>query len=208
MKIFSGKLKNQKRGSLQLSINAIVILILAITLLGLGLGFIKGIFKGTLGKLTKIEEQLGEEERKTLLDSSSEITLLSSRIKVEGRETDLNFAIRNNRPNWLRFSVMDGFDCFDAIGVDASAGLQKSIAEGNPWIAFETYESREIEGTKADIVPLKIRVSADAVPTIYSCKLTLKIVGEEADPQNKPGEIAEGDGGTYAVKRFEIEYVK
>ena len=56
----------KKRGSLQLSINAIVILILAITMLGLGLSFIKGIFGGTVEKLKGIEKQLAEEERKTL----------------------------------------------------------------------------------------------------------------------------------------------
>ena len=33
-----------KKGSLELSINAIVILIMAITMLGLGLGFMKGLF--------------------------------------------------------------------------------------------------------------------------------------------------------------------
>ena len=55
MKIFGPKLK--RKGSLQLSINAIVILILAITILGLGLGFIKKQF-GALG--AQFEEVSGE----------------------------------------------------------------------------------------------------------------------------------------------------
>jgi len=199
MKIFSGKFKNQKKGSLQLSINAIVILILAITLLGLGLGFIKGMFKGTLGKLTKIEQQLGEEERKTLLDSSAEITFLTSRVQVEGRETELNLAIRNNRPNWLNFAVLEGFSCFDAIGKEAAENA-------GDWITFETYETRIIEATKSDIIPLKVSVSPDAKPTIYSCMLDLKLLGEG----NTRSDIADYAGGPqdYSTKIFEIEYKK
>jgi hypothetical protein len=40
-----------KKGDLSLSINAIVILILAITVMGLGLTFIRGLFKGATEKL-------------------------------------------------------------------------------------------------------------------------------------------------------------
>ena len=36
-----------KKGAFQLSVNAIVVLILAIVLLGLGLGFVKGMFGKT-----------------------------------------------------------------------------------------------------------------------------------------------------------------
>ena len=41
-----------KKGALELSINAIVIVILAMTLLGLGLGFVRGMF----GKITGISD--------------------------------------------------------------------------------------------------------------------------------------------------------
>jgi hypothetical protein len=43
MKIFFSRAKN-KRGSLEISINAIVILVMAMVVLGLGLGFIRGLF--------------------------------------------------------------------------------------------------------------------------------------------------------------------
>lgn len=207
MKIFSKRIKTpwlKKKGSLQLSINAIVILILAITLLGLGLGFIKGIFKGTLGKLTKIEEQLGEEERKALLDSTSEITFLTSRVKVTGRETDLNFAIRNNRPETLKFDIKDRFDCYDALGDLAAEKIRQSTPE-DPLIDFETYRTVEVEGSKSAVIPLKIRVAPDADPTIYSCKLDVKALGYI----DQDGNYVEYDPvQQYKTKRFEIEYNK
>ncbi len=43
----------RKKGSLNLSMNAIVILILAITLLGLGLSFMRGLFKQMEGKVNE-----------------------------------------------------------------------------------------------------------------------------------------------------------
>jgi len=56
VKIFSGPTKRiSKKGSLQLSINAIVILVMAITLLSLGLGFIRSIFSGTVKDLVNIK---------------------------------------------------------------------------------------------------------------------------------------------------------
>src|SRR3989344_2188730 len=49
MKLFNSK-RISKKGDLSLSINAIVILILAITMLGLGLTFMRGLFKNITEK--------------------------------------------------------------------------------------------------------------------------------------------------------------
>tara|TARA_Y100000310_G_scaffold183350_1_gene183475 strand:- start:2455 stop:2994 length:540 start_codon:yes stop_codon:yes gene_type:complete len=56
MKLKRGFDMRRKRGSLALSINAIVILILAITMLGLGLTFIRGLFTSAEGKITEIAD--------------------------------------------------------------------------------------------------------------------------------------------------------
>jgi len=187
----------KKRGSLQLSINAIVILILAITMLGLGLSFIKGIFGGTVEKLKGIEKQLEEEERKTLLDSIDEITFLSSRIEVSGRSKSIMFAVRNNRAESKTFLINGDIPggtgrtihCFDALGTEAAEaiGIDPSL------ISFETYEDREIDGQTTDVLPMEIKVKAGTKATIYSCEMKVFIEGETV---------------AYAKKRFEILYKK
>lgn len=187
----------KKRGSLQLSINAIVILILAITMLGLGLSFIKGIFGGTVEKLKGIEKQLAEEERKTLQDSIDEITFLQSRIDVTGRSQSMMFAIRNNRGEEHEFLVNDvdpvdsskrTIQCFDALGSAAADAIR-----ANPEIiSFETYKTRSLDGQKSDVLPMEIKVTAGTPASIYSCEMKIYI-----------------DGTTeYAKKRFEILYKK
>ena len=57
MKIFD--VKRRKKASLELSINSIVILILAITMLGLGLTFMRGLFKNIS---TKVSESVSANE--------------------------------------------------------------------------------------------------------------------------------------------------
>ena len=53
-----------KKASLEMSIQAIVIVVLAMTLLGLGLGFIRGMFKN-IGSTT---EDVTEQVRQRILD--------------------------------------------------------------------------------------------------------------------------------------------
>lgn len=62
----------RRKGSLNLSINAIVVLILAITMLGLGLGFIRNIFGGASGK---IAQALESTSLKNPADSSNPLTI-------------------------------------------------------------------------------------------------------------------------------------
>ena len=114
-KIFSRQ--HSKKGSLSLSINAIVVLILAITMLGLGLAFIRGLFGGAVGKLQEIYAGLSEEDKKTLEASQEEISFLQSDIKVSGREVTTPFAIRNIRADKIGLRIKNNFYCFDAIGV-------------------------------------------------------------------------------------------
>ena len=178
-----------KKGALELSINAVVILILAITMLGLGLGFIRGLFGGTVEKFEEIGKQLDEEQRASLLESRDQVTFETSRIVVKGRSKTLNFAIFNNRNEPRNFIILENMKCTDAIG---SAARDLCASNENCGFVFDTYPSRVIDGTKADIIALDIKASTSAVSSIYSCELALTTEEE----------------GPYVTKRFEIEYQK
>lgn len=62
----------RRKGDLNLSINAIVVLILAITMLGLGLGFIRNVFGGAAGK---VGAALEATSLKNPADSSNPVTI-------------------------------------------------------------------------------------------------------------------------------------
>ena len=69
MKIFA---RTKRKADLNMSINAIVVLILAITMLGLGLGFIRTMFKGATSKLAGAVESAS---LKNPADSSNPLTI-------------------------------------------------------------------------------------------------------------------------------------
>ncbi len=202
-------MRRKKKGALQLSINAIVILILAITMLGLGLAFIKGLFGGTVEKLKGMTEQIEESERNELLSSPDKVTLPRV-IKIEGRTKELYFAIRNINQYDTNYYILMAADetgadlgervntieCFDAIGVENKELIRE-------WITFETYETRMIENGGSDILPLIIKISPSAKPTTYSCEISLVI--KEAPDAPIPQEV---ESTVYTRKRFDLDYKK
>ncbi|TKJ17737.1 hypothetical protein CEE44_04355 [Candidatus Woesearchaeota archaeon B3_Woes] len=89
-------MRRNKKGGLNLSINAIVVLILAITMLGLGLSFMRNIF----GSATKEFEEVGGTVKKQMIDQMKESDKVFdlSRPKVElkaGEDTQIFIGFKN-----------------------------------------------------------------------------------------------------------------
>lgn len=137
-------------------------------------------------KLHIIQEQLGSEVKKTLMEVEEKITFLSSDIKVYETETNHYFALRNIRYNHLKLEVLEGLSCYDTISNKAKAEIQLDPSI----ISFETFETMELEAGQAEILPLKIKLKPDATPSVYACKLEVKIL-EKRDYET--GEIIQLD---------------
>ncbi len=89
-------LRHSKKGALELSINAIVVLILAITMLSLGLAFMKGLFKKTTGQLEQVGEDIKNQMIEQLRTSSAKLTLNQEDITLKRGETrEIYFGIKN-----------------------------------------------------------------------------------------------------------------
>ena len=83
-----------KKGALELSVNAIVILILAIVMLGLGLGFIRGMFSQVS---TSFEEQISAEPEPAIPNAANPITLSREKlITVSDEQAVLKFTAYNS----------------------------------------------------------------------------------------------------------------
>ncbi len=83
-----------KKGSLSLSMNAIVILILAITLLGLGLSFMRGLFKQMEAK---VNIAVSSQELVNPPTSDNPITVAPSSLSLRGGEAgSITVAFMNN----------------------------------------------------------------------------------------------------------------
>lgn len=89
-----------KRGSLELSINAIVIIVLAFILLGLGLGFIRSQFKGIKETTGQVQEQVRQQILEDLRTGDKKLSFPSERVLVDkGGVKDLAIGIKNVLPS-------------------------------------------------------------------------------------------------------------
>jgi len=92
-------IRSNKKGALQLSINAIVVLILAITMLGLGLGFMRNIF----GSATEEFQDVSGTIQKQMVDGMKEtnkiVDLSNPKIQVKPGEKETVFIAYKNEGN-------------------------------------------------------------------------------------------------------------
>ncbi len=114
-----------KKGSLSLSINAIVVLILAIVMLGLALGFIKTMFGKVSGQ---VEALVSNEPEPDVAGPSNPVTLSRSVIVVgPSQTTAIKFSVYNPIGDFASNPILDTDDttisnnCLVASGGTTSA---------------------------------------------------------------------------------------
>ena len=79
----------QKKGALELSINAIVIIVLAMTLLGLGLGFIRSQFT-SIGEIgTGVQEQIKQQILEDLRTGNKKLSFPTSEVHINRRDASV-----------------------------------------------------------------------------------------------------------------------
>ena len=182
-----------KKGSLNLSVNAIVVLILALTMLGIGILFIKTIFGGLIEETAGFTKELSEQQKEEMLGSADEITFKLTDIDMKERKVTIPVAIRNSRTSARAFVIEEGFACTDAVDDRAA----DAIVANPDLIKFDSFATRTLDGGKSDIIPLTIEIDASAIQTIYSCSFNLKFAEDAED------DVA---GSIYSSKQFTINY--
>lgn len=95
MRIFKNK-----RSSLELSIRTIVVVVLAMTLLGLGLGFIRGIIGNITETTFSVQEQIKQQILEDLRTGDKKLSFPTSEVKIGKKEsTILAVGIKNTEEN-------------------------------------------------------------------------------------------------------------
>ncbi|MGM5487686.1 MAG: hypothetical protein ACQESG_01930 [Nanobdellota archaeon] len=133
-----------KRGSLNLSINAIVVLILAITLLGLGLGFVKSMFDSAEAKFDVTDQELKTQVISELASSGDKVTFKNKNFNTEnGVPKDFYFGVRNTANSGACFQF--NWTCQSSLDSDCPTDSQT----GN-WTWFKTFKQVYLEGGESN----------------------------------------------------------
>lgn len=175
MEIFGPKLK--RKGSLQLSINAIVILILAITILGLGLGFIKKQF-GSLGEqFGAVSEEIKGEIVQKIRESGELLVFNKETIDAQiGKPVEFFVGIKNTGASDNCFRTY--IQCIRALkgncdpaqpGVPIAVGgidiMNNQPTSDNVW--FQIFQEVDVGGGDVGVFPVKLQIPGKVNPDTY-----------------------------------------
>ncbi|MEM2131144.1 MAG: hypothetical protein QXM96_03635 [Candidatus Woesearchaeota archaeon] len=192
-----------KRGALELSVNTIVILIIAIVILGLIIGFIKSMFEKTTSQIGDINKEAEKRMLDRIKESPDRLVLDPDNIDIkQGQSRDVYIGLRNeldqrqtfvingpgqidtktNPGDWLvKDSVIACFDAFET-----GAKLSGKNDNTND-ILFYVNEKRSLQPEESFVSKITIKVKGNAKKTTYSCALIIE------DPSTPNQEYARKD---------------
>ena len=155
-------MRHHKKSALNLSINAIVILILAITMLGLGLSFMRNIF----GSATKEFEEVGGTVKKQMIEQmkESDNTIDLSRPKVDlkaGEDTQIFIGFKNEGNVLRYFQISESGSSTTSLGGSNNCSvLYEGTGSKKVYLEFKTGETEVLKG-EVVVLPLNIMTSSD-----------------------------------------------
>ncbi|MEM4397663.1 MAG: hypothetical protein QW757_03520 [Candidatus Woesearchaeota archaeon] len=196
-------IKKGKKAALELSVNTIVILIIAIVILGLIIGFIKNMFEKTTGQIGDINKEAEKRMLDRIKESPERLVLDPDNIDIrQGQQKDVYFGLRNeldsqktfvingngqidtqqNPGDWLvKDSVLACFDAFEKpVKLDGKNSNTNDII-------FYTNERRSLNPGESFVSKITIKVKGNAKKTTYNCALIIE------DPSTANQEYARKD---------------
>ncbi len=97
----------KKKGSLNLSIQAIVIVVIAFVVLGLGLGFVRGQFKSITETSTGVQEQIRQQILEDLRTGDKKLSFPATTLSIEkGEAQDIAIGVKNTKNVDLSFKIV------------------------------------------------------------------------------------------------------
>lgn len=158
-----------KKGTLQLGINAIVIIILAMTLLGLGLGFIRGIFEDFSKIQTAAFEKIAEQVDSDLATSDAPLIFSSTRLTMDRGDSALaGLGVKNERDWGLNYGIrFSTFNC--PAGWKTPEGVCRDT---QGWFEyFRGNQQYEVKAADRQVNKVIINVPKNAKTGLYLLKI-------------------------------------
>jgi hypothetical protein len=157
-----------KKGDLSLSINAIVILILAVTLLSLGLTFITKVFGGATGELQKSLQGISEDRKEQLKSKCNEdLCLEFTSITIPRNKMEPILMVLNNKLDCdVTATISANNDQCQIVGVDNPSAAQCRAVE------LKAFTSQKVRSKQKEVLALNINPKNSADTTTYRYEIT------------------------------------
>ncbi len=157
-----------KKGSLNLSINAIVVLILAVTMLGLGLMFMQNMMGGAMGELDEVSGTVQEQMIDQIRDSNERLAFRTTNINVDrASDVDNYYGVMNQLEDVTAFDIFFGCD----------------HAQGGGSVSHVTFDYIEMTtpiGTNnVDVQRVRVNADPQASTTSYRCAVFIESEHDE-----------------------------
>lgn len=164
-----------KRASLEISIQAIVIVVLAMTLLGLGLGFIRNMFKDISDTSDKVQEQVRQRILDDLITGDKKVSFPATDITIDkGGSEILTVGIRNKKDTSLHYKMR-------FTPISGSDGAVFSI-ENPSWFQFAQNQVYTLSAAESEV--RNIRLSVPTGVSSGSYFLTFDVIDDDLSPPN------------------------
>ncbi|PIO03294.1 hypothetical protein COT48_05455 [Candidatus Woesearchaeota archaeon CG08_land_8_20_14_0_20_47_9] len=156
------RILRMKMGSLELSINAIVIIIIAITMLGLGLTFMRSTFLGATKNFEAVSDEMRNDMITRLKDKTDRVALSAYELSMKrGEGKEIYLAIKNN------------LDSSDEVtfSIDVIQERCTSIDPANRLcrgIKAETFTEKNIRPGDVAVMKMIVTAQSTAEPDTYS----------------------------------------
>ena len=160
----------QKKGALELSMTTIIVIVIGVTLLTLGLAFVRTIFGSASDIASKVGEISSDEISKMVGESSDPITITSASVTIkQGESNDIRILYRNVGSSAATFNVK----------LDMTTVPQGAYASDvENWFLYSPAFKIPVGGGYVD--RLSIDVPDNAIPGRYGGIFTVECGGSDA----------------------------
>ena len=159
-----------KKGSLELSVNAIVIIIIAITMLSVGVYFIKTVFGGATSKLADALNTIDEQTKQSFLDRCDEDACVQSSTNLQKGEKKTVLMAINNRYDCKIDQQISGTANGAVITVGNCQLVDTTSCTG---VTINTLGYQVVDAAKKQLVPVVISTKSTALPGLYRYGVTV-----------------------------------
>lgn len=193
-----------KRASLEISIQAIVIVVLAMTLLGLGLGFIRGMFRNITSTTEDVTEQVRQRVLDDLISGDKKVSFPKTEIFIDrGGSQVLTIGLRNKKDIELLYKLK-----FTKISesppIDTSPGSSVPQATKdlvNKFVSNFQFSDQEYRLAAADSDVRNVRLTMPTGMPTGSYALSFRVLEQPFPTDINPTEHAYAEKDFFVVVR-------